>query len=738
MSTRLIQSAALVFTAVGILCAFLLTPVINQQRVERQLTYDVEAGDGANPAYALGASLGSFRGVLINVLWQRAEQLKTDGRFFESNNLAEYITTLQPRFPDAWDIQAWNMAYNISVKTKTSEERWDWVNKGMTLLRDRGIPNNPNAVVLYRSIAWILGHKMTGQTDDMHWYYKARMAETWQTLLGAPDPGWNWKPEYADPASRPLEQDFDELVHGDWLATRQFAKIAEMAETYLKKQERTEGDYRASNYFNTLSPENLARFYEDYPRLEQVISELERLKGPQGEELELGLNSRTLRAFGKLQMFQDAGYNITSPAVFSPQTLGMDAMVIYTWITKQPKGRILNLNPRSTKQQIQRYEQANPGQTIVDIVPLMNMMRALTLINEYHMDPAFMLETMNRFGPVDWRHPAAHALYWSALGTLRAEEWTQNKERIDFINANRNIIHNLQHLAHNGKINFRPEVKAMGDFGKETIDHTPDVRMIPAYDTAWEEVMAKIEAGDFGEKKKTQTFANGHENFLQSAVYLYYYDGQENRARDYFARAKEIYENSEQSPAAREGHYELNLPDFARVRLDDDLGFQYVQLINVRIQMAWKQGLAERSQNVMKRMLDAAKATYDDFLEERQTNQRADLSVQARQGLPPFEDLVLAQFIELMASTQYSLPQKAQTWQLALPLLAGASDERALVYEAYGRIMPFLESQAQLEGQTVDISAAFPQPRGYDQWYQQNIAPQQPGLPAPNQPSQTQ
>ena len=119
MSTRLIQSAALVFTAVGILCAFLLTPVINQQRVERQLTYDVEAGDGANPAYALGASLGSFRGVLINVLWQRAEQLKTDGRFFESNNLAEYITTLQPRFPDAWDIQAWNMAYNISVKTKT-------------------------------------------------------------------------------------------------------------------------------------------------------------------------------------------------------------------------------------------------------------------------------------------------------------------------------------------------------------------------------------------------------------------------------------------------------------------------------------------------------------------------------------------------------------------------------------------------------------------------------------------
>ena len=137
MSTRLIQLVALILAAAGVLCSFMLTPTINQQRVDRQLTYDLEVGTGANPAYTLGASLGSFRGVLINVLWQRSEQLKQDGKFFESNNLAEYITTLQPRFPDAWDIQAWNMAYNISVKTKTPEERWDWVNKGMVLLRDR-------------------------------------------------------------------------------------------------------------------------------------------------------------------------------------------------------------------------------------------------------------------------------------------------------------------------------------------------------------------------------------------------------------------------------------------------------------------------------------------------------------------------------------------------------------------------------------------------------------------------
>lgn len=735
MSTRLIQLAALVLAALGILSAFLLTPVINQQRVDRQLTFDVEIGDGANPAYALGASLGSFRGVLINILWQRSEALKQEGKFFESNNLAEYITTLQPRFPDAWDIQAWNMAYNISVKTKTKEERWDWVNKGMTLLRDRGIPNNPNAVVLYRSIAWILGHKMTGQTDDMHYYYKARMAETWQTLLGVPSQEWILKPEFLDPANRPPNDELDALKHGEWIATKQIEQIVKMAQKYLKKAGRAEGDYRPSNYFSTLSPDKLARFYADYPGLESVIKELEALKGPNGETLDLGLNTRTLRAFGRMQMYQDAGYPVSGPAVFTPETLGIDAMAVLRWLNTRQSKIIVDLNPLRTRAQINQFAQANPDRQFLSLVPMLDLLRALALVGEYHMDPAYMLVTMEKFGPIDWRHPASHGLYWSALGTLRAEEWTQNKERIDFINANRNIIHNLQHLSRLGKINYRPKVAAMGEIGKETIDHSPDVRIIPAYDVAWEEVMAKIKAGDFGDKKKTDTFANGHENFLQSAVYLYYYDGQEVRARDYFKRVKEIYGNSERSPAAEAGEYELGLADFARVRLDDDLGFQWKQLIDARIRMAWKFGLAERSRAVMKRHLDAAKKTYDGYLEDRQTIARADLDVKARQTLDPFEDLVLVQFVEIMRSTQFSLPQKSGIWQMAVPLLASVSDERQLVYEAYGRMGAFLRTQAELEGMPGDISGAFPQPRGYEQWYQENVGPIQPGLP-PKPPAQ--
>ena len=300
MTDRLIQSVALVVLVAGLGGAYLLTPTINQQRLERQLTYDMGTGDGSNPAYTFVASLGSFRGIAVNILWQRAEQLKQDNKFYEANKLAEFITTLQPRFPEAWNFHGWNMAYNISVKCKTAEERWDWVRKGMDLIRDRGIPNNPNAVVLYRSLAWILGHKMTGQTDDMHWYYKARWCETWEVLLGRPDQRWTLKPEYLDPAKRPPDEELDPLEHGLWLATENFRPIADAADRYLRKGERDrdgqlveqpdeeDRDYNASNYFTTLSPDTLRRFYKDNPGVEGVVKQLEAIKGPDGEALGLG------------------------------------------------------------------------------------------------------------------------------------------------------------------------------------------------------------------------------------------------------------------------------------------------------------------------------------------------------------------------------------------------------------------------------------------------------------------
>ena len=71
------------------------------------------------------------------------------------------------------------MSYNISVSTQTLSERWTWVRAGIELLRDEGIPANPNEMILHKELAWIYLHKVSGWTDDANQYYKAEHAGEW-------------------------------------------------------------------------------------------------------------------------------------------------------------------------------------------------------------------------------------------------------------------------------------------------------------------------------------------------------------------------------------------------------------------------------------------------------------------------------------------------------------------------------------------------------------------------------
>ncbi|MBI1336953.1 MAG: hypothetical protein GC164_08330 [Phycisphaera sp.] len=159
-------------------------------RDELQLDASPELGGQPSPMMVmLAAGTGAFRGLVIDVMWYRIEELKQKGKFFETNQLAQFITDLQPRFAEVWRYHAWNMAYNISVQTQTPQERWYWVRQGIEILRDKGIPYNPRSVNLYRELSWIFFHKIGQYSDDMHWYYKRMMAREWQEVLGTPTIG---------------------------------------------------------------------------------------------------------------------------------------------------------------------------------------------------------------------------------------------------------------------------------------------------------------------------------------------------------------------------------------------------------------------------------------------------------------------------------------------------------------------------------------------------------------------
>jgi hypothetical protein len=167
----LLLAAALVFSSGQ------MQKSLNGDRAQLGLTIS-EPLQNAPPMLAFTTvALGGFRGLISNYLWIRANDLQQDDKFFEAAQLADWITDLEPHFGQVWVFQAWNMAWNISVKFKDFTDRWHWVEHGMELLRDDGLRYNPDNTLIYQWLGWIFQSKMGQNLDDANLYYKQQWAE---------------------------------------------------------------------------------------------------------------------------------------------------------------------------------------------------------------------------------------------------------------------------------------------------------------------------------------------------------------------------------------------------------------------------------------------------------------------------------------------------------------------------------------------------------------------------------
>ena len=167
---------------------------INRQRQDMDLIIDQPENIPPSLAFATIAT-GAFRGLVVDVLWMRADKLKEEGQFFDARQLAEWITILQPRFASVWVFHAWNMAYNISVAIPATQpdQRWRWVRNGYELLRDEAITKYKlKDIEIYHELARIVQHKMGGLSDDVHKYYKLQLALMLEPLLNSEDNQLQW------------------------------------------------------------------------------------------------------------------------------------------------------------------------------------------------------------------------------------------------------------------------------------------------------------------------------------------------------------------------------------------------------------------------------------------------------------------------------------------------------------------------------------------------------------------
>lgn len=186
-SGRIAVLVTLAIAGSGLATAAWLEPRIREERHDLRLDPPVPdsvpeelRGEAASPTVALvGASLGVFRPIALDFLWLRSLRLQREGRFFEAVALARFITTLQPRVAGAWTFQAHNLAYNIAGEVSPGE-RPDWVERGIRLLLDDGLPTNPTSPRLYAQLSVMFLHKIGLDHDPAHPLLKQALAAAFE------------------------------------------------------------------------------------------------------------------------------------------------------------------------------------------------------------------------------------------------------------------------------------------------------------------------------------------------------------------------------------------------------------------------------------------------------------------------------------------------------------------------------------------------------------------------------
>ena len=450
----IIQLGALAVVGASLVVSGGLASAIANSAGRHQLTYADTAEEGDPPEVALGIAMGAFRGVFVNFLWYRANDLKEKGQYYEAMELARAITKLQPRFPQVWVFHAWNMAYNISVTTQTPAERWQWVQAGIRLLRNEGIKANPNDLLLHKELAWIFLHKVAGITDESNQLYKRWLAEEWTVVLGDP------------PARSPVDRDRQGAIdqYANWLQP-----IVDAPDTI-----------------------------EALSAADPVAGELlGRIKTITGDERYLD----TLRRYVSHVAMRRSIYRVQAERSMGENNKAFAALI------DDPK-----------------YAKAWPE--------LLAHMRKRVLIDDYNMEPPRMLRYTRKYGPIDWRHPAAHALYWSARGVEESlTRWTEeNKRDFDFINADRVTIQALQELYRSGDVYFNYFDSIAG--AERPYQLAPNANFAESYGNVLAEVMNRSWAD--ADKRPYRIYAAGYENFLKDAVRFFYRRGQMDLADKYY------------------------------------------------------------------------------------------------------------------------------------------------------------------------------------------------------------
>ncbi len=614
-----VQVVALALAALSFVGAGLLVRPINRIRQDRQLVVDPDTIKGLPPNLALLGKLGTFRALAIDWAAIRGERLKDEGKWYELLQLHETLCALAPRFPNVWVNAAWNMAYNISVCQYSPEARWQWVQNGIKILRDKGIQFNPKAVTLYKELAWIYWHKIGDFLDDEHLNYKRALAVEMESVLGAP----------------PVTLTDKEYM--DW-----FRKIVD-------------------------APRELDDLLANDESVALLVSHMRAVRLDPDESL-LHFVARHIRP--ELREFQ-----------------------------------LLEDGPRVDPLTARRLELVTDPKHKEALVRLLAAVRSEVLRERYKFDLDAMLALMEQYGPLDWRSPFSHSLYWADCGA-RLSRGHENININDQINNARFVFFSLQHLIMKGRITLWPD---FDDPFSAYIELTPDTRYIPylydAYMRLGKEHFAdhpRYREGTPGPIYMTGFVTNVHD-WIQL---LYYEGGAENTklAENFLVWLRE---NNPHPDGSTQEPYLQTLDIFVMGNVLKQLHTHKAASAVIRsfIQRGLKQfalSLTRAGVTSLRR----ARACYDYWT----IDTKADIN--ERRMMQPFRVILRDEIEAYMMYPRIAPLYKARLWK-SLPL-----EQRQMTYD---HLRPYFQRLCEEQNPQWDASLAFPEPPGMGEFRKEEI-----------------
>lgn len=151
---------------------------------------------------------------------------------------------------------------------------------------------------------------------------------------------------------------------------------------------------------------------------------------------------------------------------------------------------------------------------------------AYILETKYKIDPVFAQKVNTEWGPLDWRLPEAHAIYWGALGLEKAKEHPDKVVPGDIITVRRIIYQSMLQAFRGGQIIANP------------FDHSaelgPNLAIIPKVNDAYETMMRE-------DTNDAHNIAIGHRNFLLDATYYLYEADRVSEAQKWYNDVCEKY-----------------------------------------------------------------------------------------------------------------------------------------------------------------------------------------------------